>query len=388
MAAQTLREDDFKGRILVVTQEDRMPYDRPNLSKDYLSGHSEPEWMPLRPDDFFERYDIEMLRGKTAVGVDIQGKLITFSDATSVSYDKLLIATGGIPRRLEIPGAELKNVFLLRSFDNADSIIGSAVSGRRAVVIGASFIGMEAAFSLRQRGLTVTVVAPDRVPFEKTLGSDIGRLFQRVHEEEGVEFRLDARVESIRGEGSVHDVLLRSGESIGADLVVTGIGVIPATGFLNGLDMQKDGSVKTDAYLSIANGVYAAGDMASFPDARTGEWIRIEHWRTALQQGRIAAHNMAGKATAFASVPFFWTTQFDTTLNYVGHAAGWDEIVFQGDVAKKDFLAFYVKEYRILAVAGMNRDHELAVWEELIRLNRVPSPTQLSGGQFAAHLAL
>jgi len=386
MAAQTLREDNFRGRILMITLETRTPYDRPNLSKDYLQGHSEPEWMPLRPDDFFAEYDIEILREKEVVKVDSKAKTIAFDDGTSINYDTLLVATGGVPRKLDIPGADLKNVFVLRSFDNADSIIDSAKDARKAVVIGASFIGMEAAFSLRDRGLSVTVVAPDNVPFERTLGKNIGRLFQGVHESKGVEFRLGSHVESFQGEENVRAVLLSSGERIEADLVVIGVGVVPATGFLDGLEMQNDGGVNVDEHLSVSEGIFAAGDVASFPDSRTGERIRIEHWRTALQQGRIAAHNMVGKPTAFASVPFFWTTQFDVTLNYVGHTRGWDEIIFQGDVEKRDFLAFYVKEHRILAVAGMNRDREIAVWEELIRLNRVPSPAGLgeaSAGRWA-----
>lgn len=271
-----------------------------------------------------------------------------------------------------------ENVFLLRSFSDTDAIVAVAVKGKRVVVIGASFIGMEVASSLRTRDCEVTVVAPDKVPFMKILGPEIGKLFQDVHSQNGVKFKLSAHVKSFEGNGKVEAVILENGERIEADFVVVGIGVKPATDFLEGVKLHKDGGVITDNHLCVAENLYAAGDITHFPDSRTGDDTRIEHWRTAMQQGRTAAHNMTGKRTAFTAVPFFWRTQFDTTLNYVGHVKDWDRIIFQGDVEKHDFLAFYIKEHRILAVAGMNRDREMAVWEEMIRLNQVPSPARLS----------
>lgn len=379
-AAQTLREDDFKGRVLMITRENRTPYDRPNLSKDYLQGHAEPAWMPLRSDDFFAKHDIEILREKEVTSIDVTAKKITFKDGENLQYDSLLVATGGEPRKLDLPNSNLKNIFVLRSFDNADAIMEAAESAKNTVVIGASFIGMETAFSLRQRNLSVTVIAPDKVPFEKTLGADIGKMFQKLHEYNGVKFRLGASVKGFEGNETVQAVVLDSGERIEADLVIVGIGVSPATGFLKGVELHKDGGVTTDKYLRISEDTYAAGDITHFPDARTGENIRIEHWRYAMQQGRAAAHNMAGKQTAFTAVPFFWTTQFDERLNYIGHTKEWDEIIVQGNVAEQNFLAFYVKEQKILAAAGMNRDREMAVVEELIRLNRMPKSEQLRDG--------
>jgi apoptosis-inducing factor 3 len=328
-AAQTLREGGFKGRVLMVTRENRPPYDRPNLSKDYLQGHAEPAWMPLRPDEFFNEHGIEILRGRKAERVDAQAKTVSFEGGEQLAYDALLVATGGEPRALPIAGSDLKNVLVLRSFADADAIIAAADGAKRAVVIGASFIGMEAAASLKTRGLEVTVVAPDHTPFEKTLGAEIGALFQMIHEDNGVQFRLGAKVGRINGNGKVEAVELE------------------------------------------------AGDIAWFPSALTGQRQRIEHWRTALQQGRIAARNMAGEDIAYNSVPFFWTRQFDAGLLYVGHAIGWDEIIFQGDPPTKAFLAFYVKAGRVLAVAGMNRERELAAIEELMRLERLPPPDQL-----------
>ena len=367
MAAQTLREEGFAGRIVMITRESRAPYDRPNLSKDYLQGHADPEWMPLRGDDVYPEHDIEVLFDKEVSGVDIPTRKINFADGEEMECESLLIATGGEPRRLEIPGGSLKNVFVLRSFDSADRIIAAAEGSKKAVVIGASFIAMEAAFSLRERGLDVTVVAPDKVPFERTMGPEIGRLFQSVHESKGVSFRLGEHVTSLRGETNVDGVELASGDVLDADFVVVGVGVSPATAFLNGIEKQKDGSVGVDEFMSLGNDVFAAGDIASFIDPRSGERTRIEHWRTALQQGRAAAKNMLDQRQRYTAVPFFWTTQFDATLNYVGHAVGWDRIEYRGDVEKKDFLAFYIKDEKVAAVAGMNRDRELDEWEEKFR---------------------
>jgi NADPH-dependent 2,4-dienoyl-CoA reductase/sulfur reductase-like enzyme/nitrite reductase/ring-hydroxylating ferredoxin subunit len=382
-AAQTLREDGFKGRVLMVTREDRLPYDRPNLSKDYLQGHAEPEWMPLRPDEFFNEHGIEVLRGKEVTRVDAKAKTVSFKGGEQLAYDALLVATGGAPRTLQIAGSELQNVLTLRSFADSDAIIAAAEASKRAVVIGASFIGMEAAASLKARGLEVTVVAPDKTPFEKTLGGEIGALFQKIHEDNGVQFRLGAKVARFTGNGKVEAVELEDGEKpekIDADLVVVGVGVKPATDFLVGVNLHKDGGVVVDEHLRAADGLYAAGDIAWFPSALTGERQRIEHWRTALQQGRIAARNMAGENIAYSSVPFFWTRQFDAGLLYVGHATSWDEIIFQGDVSAQAFLAFYVKDGRVLAVAGMNHEREMAAIEGLIRLENLPPPDQLRRG--------
>lgn len=378
-AAQTLREDGFRGRVCLITREDRAPYDRPNLSKDYLSGHAEAGWMPLRPDEFYEGCDIELVCKKEVTRVDARAKTITFEGGETLGYDALLVATGGAPRRLNIPGGDLKNVHLLRSFADADSIIESAKSSSRAVVAGASFIGMEAAAALAGRGIEVTVVAPSAEPFESALGSGVGGMFRRLHEEHGVKFKLGSMVYRIEGTSKVEAVVLDGGERIETDMVVIGVGVHPATSFLDGVSLHEDGGVIVDAHLCAAEGLYAAGDIAHFPDARTGERARIEHWRTAQQQGRVAAHNMAGRVTTFDAVPFFWTQQFDAGLLYVGHASRWDEIIYQGDVAGRDFVAFYVKDGRVSAAAGMSRDREMAIMEELLRLDRVPSPAQLGG---------
>ncbi len=372
-AAQTLREEDFRGNVVMITREDRAPYDRPNLSKDYLHGHAEPEWMPLRPGEFFKEHDIQLVLNKEVTLVDARNKTIAFDGGETMEYDALLVATGGAPIRLNIPGSDLKNVCLLRSFGDADSIIETASRSRHAVVVGASFIGMEAAYSLRERGLEVTVVAPSREPFETTLGVEVGALFRRVHESHGVKFKLGSIVYRFEGTHKVEAVTLDNGERIKADMVVVGAGVRPVTNFLEGVELDEGGGVVVDSRLRAGDGIYAAGDIAAFVDSRTGERIRIEHWRTAQQQGRTAARNMIGRDVEFDAVPFFWTQQFDAGLLYVGHAKSWDEIIYRGEVSSRDFLAFYVKNDRILAVAGMNRDREMAEIENSIRLN-TPEP--------------
>ena len=381
MAAQTLREDGFTGRLVLITRENRLPYDRPNLSKEYLQGIAEPGWLPLRPEEFFAEHDIEVVRGREIEVVDAAKKLITFADGDSLLCDALLVATGGEPRKLPFQLESQENVFLLRSYDNGDAIIAAAEKGKRVIVIGASFIGMEAASSLAARGCVVTVVAPDDVPFKKILGAEIGRLFQKIHEENLVKFKLGATVAGFTGMKRVADVLLENTERLDADLVVVGIGVKPATDFFKGVKLHRDGGVFVDKYMRAADGVYAAGDIAYFPHPLfTEERQRIEHWRTAMQQGWIAAHNMVGEEVSYDGVPFFWTRQFDVGLLYVGHAEHWDEILFHGEPSAHDFLAFYVKENRVLAVAGMNRDRELAAIEELMRLDRMPSVAELRNG--------
>lgn len=379
-AAQTLREEGFKGRLVLITRENHLPYDRPNLSKEYLQGNAEPAWLPLRSDDFFAEYDIEVIQGKEIRRIDAAKKTITFADGEMLFCDALLVATGGEPRKLPFQLGTQENVFLLRSYGDADALIAAAEKGKRAVVIGASFIGMEVASSLRSRGCEVTVVAPDDVPFKKILGAEIGRLFQDIHEENGVRFKLGVSVAGFTGAEKVTEVILENGEPLGADLVVIGVGVRPATNTLKGVTLHQDGGVIVGEHMRAADGVYAAGDIAYFPNPRTGERQRIEHWRTAMQQGRIAAQNMMGKQISYDSVPFFWTRQFDVGLLYVGHANQWDEIIYQGDLSARDFLAFYIKGNSVVAVAGMNRDQEIAAIEELMRLSRMPTAAQLKEG--------
>jgi apoptosis-inducing factor 3 len=379
-AAETLRQVGFKGKILMITREQALPYDRPLLSKGYLSGEAGAGWLPWRTPEFYRDHDIVILQGKEIAQVDTTARTIMFADGASLDYDAALVATGGVALRLAAPGADLANIFTLRSPVDADKIIAAAGAAQTAVAVGASFIGLETAASLTKRGVQVTVVAPGAVPVHRILGPEIGRALQKVHEGNGVKFVMGSRVASFEGAGRVQTVVLDNGERLPADLVIAGIGVKPATDFLQGIKLNLDSSVPVDKYLQAAPGLYAAGDMARFPDWRTGESIRIEHWRLALQHGRLAARNMAGRPTEFAGVPFFWSDQFDVIVQYVGYAASWDEIIFHGNPDDHDFLGFYVRDGQVRAAAAMNRDRQMGALAELLRLGQAPSPEELRRG--------
>ncbi len=371
-AAQSMRENGFKGNIVMVTKENRKPYDRPNLSKDYLAGSAEPEWMPLRPDDFFNEYGIEIKQTVSIKGVDFLTKQVSLDNNENIKYDKLLIATGGIPNKLSIKGGDLENIFYLRSFDDADQIIDALKGSKNAVVIGASFIAMETAHSLIERKINVTVIAPEEVPFERNFGKEIGHLFRKEHEKNGVKFKLNSKIKEFKGTKKVESVLLESGEEIKTDMVIIGIGVKPATGFMNDSELMADKSLKTDAFLKVKENVYASGDIVSFPDFRTGNHIRIEHWRLAQQLGRTAGANMAGKEKKFKAIPFFWTVQAGLTLRYVGFVKDWDEIMIDGNIAHKKFIAYYIKDNTVMAAAGINRDKEMDAVHLLMKEQKLP----------------
>lgn len=381
-AAQGLREAGFQGRIILISQENRLPYDRPNLSKEYLAGNAEEEWMPLRSKEFYDNYDIELMLDQKVERVNISTKTITFTNNETLNYDKILLASGSFPNTLSVKGINLKNIYTLRSFNDADEIISSLQETSRAVIIGSSFIGMEAAHSLRERKLKVEVVSQDEVPFEKTLGKEIGKMFQRAHEKNGVKFFLNNSINGFEGNGKVKEVVLANGKKLDTDLVLIGIGVHPATDMIQGLNLASDRSVPVNKYLQATEDVYAAGDIARFPFWLTGEKTRIEHWRTAEQLGRVAAHNMAGTKTEYKGVPFFWTNQAGISLRYVGHATEWDSLIVNGHIESQDFLAFYIKNETVLAVAGCRRNKEMSIIHELMRLMEMPSVGEIKKGKF------
>jgi len=379
-ASQTLREDGFGGRIVAITRENHLPYDRTMLSKTYLQDKAFANVLPLRPAEFFEEYGIEVMLGKKVTNVRTKDKQVEFEGGSKISYDKLLLAPGSVPRTLDVPGADKQNVMTLRSRDDCDAIIAAAEHASRVAVIGASFIGMETAFSFTKRNLPVTVISPETVPFEHVFGEKIGGLLRSLHEEKSVTFKLGAGVERFEGNGKVEAVVLKSGERVEADLVLVGIGVRPATDFLTDIPKLADGSVRVDEHFKVATDVYASGDIATFQDWRTGDHIRIEHWRTALQLGRIAAHNMAGNPTSYRDVPYFWTSQPGLQFRYIGFAKAWDDLVIDGELSEKKFLAFFVKGDRIAAVAGGGRDTEMAAIHELMRTGSMPTVKQIRGG--------
>ncbi|HTL90573.1 MAG TPA: FAD-dependent oxidoreductase [Leptolyngbya sp.] len=381
-AAETLRVAGYRGRIVMISRDRQLPYDRTDLSKNYFTGKLDRDKLELRSPEFYQQHNIEVRLDQTVQSVDVNAKTITFQNGEKLSYDSLLVATGGKPRQLNVPGADLENVFTLRSAEDCDRILEAAQNATEAVVIGSNFIGMETASGLTQRGVKVTVVSPSSLPFEKILGKELGEVFQQVHVENGVSFQMGRKVAQLEGEKTVKTVVLDDGTRLSADLVVVGIGVVPATEFLTGIALDPDDrSVPVDEYLCAADGVYAAGDIARFPDWRTDRSIRIEHWRIAAQHGRIAAHNMAGQPTKFRGVPVFWSMQFQFPLRYVGHATEWDEVIVDGDLKQREFIAFYVKDNQVLAAASSKRDTETAAIAALMRSNQLPTADQLRQGQ-------
>lgn len=371
-AAQTLRQVDYKGRIVMLTADSELPYDRTKLSKAYLQSEEVKGPDLLRPAEFYKKYGIEVETSARVTKLDTESQQLSYGENT-LSYDTLLLATGGKVRQIPIDGANKPNVFTLRQAEDAQQILQAAKGAKKAVIVGDGFIGMEVAASLRQQGLDVTVVASHKVPFKNVLGESVGKLFRQVHEAEGVQFKLETKAKAFHGESKVETVELDSGEKLEADLVVVGIGVQPATDFVEGLLMdEKDGSIVVNQYLQATPSVYAAGDIAQFPHFITGQPVRIEHWCLAMQHGQVAACNMAGQKVTFKAVPFFWTGQFDIKLRYVGHAEEWDDTIIQGSLEEKDCLAFYVKEGQVLAVSGIGRDRDIAAISELMRLRKMP----------------
>ncbi len=382
-AAQTLRREGFAGRVVLVSAEEKLPYDRTKLSKTYLAGKAKPETLPLRERDFYAAQKIELLTATRATGVDMDRQEIQLEGQPPLRYDQLLLAPGGTPNLLpKLPGHDLGGVLPLRTQADADALLAATKDAKQVVIIGSSFIGMEAASSLIGEGRAVTIIAQEKVPFERVLGPEIGTMFQKLHEEKGVKFETEAEVTALLGEsGHVSGAQLKTGQTLPADAVVLGVGVRPATDFLqDAFALQKDGSLAVDAHLQAAPNVYAAGDIARFPLAATGQSARIEHWRLAQQHGAVAARNMLGQQAAYTAAPFFWTQQYGKSLRYAGHAEHWDEIIYLGDVAKQDFLAFYVQAGRIAAVAGMGRDADMIYIAELLGEGRLPAASELREG--------
>jgi NADPH-dependent 2,4-dienoyl-CoA reductase/sulfur reductase-like enzyme len=352
-AAEMLRRQDYKGSIVMLSNDDAAPVDRPNLSKDYLAGNAPEEWIPLRGDDFYADNAIELRLKANVVALDPRGREVSLSDGGKVPYDRLLLATGAEPVRLPIPGAEQPHVHTLRSLADSRAIVEHAKTARRAVVIGASFIGLEAAAALRARKIEVHVVAPEKRPMERILGPEMGDFVRALHEEHGVVFHLEDTVAAIDGKR----VKLKSGGTLEADVVVVGVGVRPRLDLAEKAGLTIDRGVVVDAFLETsAPGIFAAGDIARWPDPHSGQAIRVEHWVVAERQGQAAALNMLGYREKFDAVPFFWSQHYDIPINYVGHAEKWDELAIEGDIAGKDCLLRYKLGGRTLAVASIFRD--------------------------------
>jgi NADPH-dependent 2,4-dienoyl-CoA reductase/sulfur reductase-like enzyme len=355
VAAKTLRREGYAGRLTLIGAEASGPVDRPNLSKDYLAGKAPEEWIPLRPPEFYAENRIELMTGVEVQSLDIGARRIALSDGRSLSFGALLLATGAEPVRLDVPGATLPHVHTLRTLADSRAIIEAAKTARRAVVIGSSFIGLEAAASLREHGLEVHVASKDSRPLERILGPEVGDLVREIHESHGVVFHFGTSAAAI----DARAVTLTDGTGLEAELVVVGIGVRPRTALAEKAGLRVDRGVVVDAFLETsAKGVFAAGDIARYPDPRGGSTIRSEHWVHAERQGQAAARNILGRREPFRTPPFFWSQHYDAVLNYVGFVENWDAAEIDGSVAKRDFKVTYKVGGRARAVLTMSRDRE------------------------------
>jgi len=368
-AAEMLRRRGFGGSIVMVSNDAAPPVDRPNLSKDYLAGSAPEDWLPLRPDDFYGQSKIDLRLNTEVTAIDAKQHQIRCANGTSLAYDRLLLATGAEPVRLPVPAADLPHVHTLRSLADCRAIIADAKSAKRVLVIGASFIGLEAAAALRSRGLEVHVVAPEARPMERVLGPQLGDFIRALHEEHGVVFHLGETVTAFDGRRAT----LKGGGTLETDVVVVGVGVRPRLALAEHAGLTMDRGVVVDAYLrSSAPDVYAAGDIARWPDPHSGAAIRVEHWVVAERQGQTAARNMLGAQEPFDAVPFFWSQHYDVPINYVGHAEQWDEIAIDGSVAAKDCVVRYKSKGRVLAVASIYRDLDSLKAELALEQGAVP----------------
>jgi 3-phenylpropionate/trans-cinnamate dioxygenase ferredoxin reductase subunit len=352
-AAEMLRRCGYSGPIRMYDQLDTLPVDRPNLSKDYLAGNADEAWVYLRPDDFYTSHNIELIRSKRITCIDPKSRTIVTSDGETVKFSALLLATGSSPVHLPIPGADLPSVHYLRTLADSKAIIQAAQTCKRAVVVGASFIGLEVAASLRARNIDVTVVAPESLPLERVLGTELGAMIKQLHESKGVTFKLGANVKSVAADS----VQLADGTSLPADFVVIGVGVRPEVSLAQEAGLTVDNGVVVNANLETsAPGVFAAGDIASWPDPRAGQ-IRVEHWVVAERQGQVAARNMLGASEAFALAPFFWSRHYDLQINYVGHSAKDDARKVDGDPTSHDCTVAYIGPAKsVTAEADVGRD--------------------------------
>jgi apoptosis-inducing factor 3 len=354
-AAEMLRRRGFAGSVTMLSNDDAAPVDRPNLSKDYLAGGAPEDWLPLRGDDWYVANGVTLKLKIEATMLDARAKQVTLGDGSTIKFDKLLLATGAEPVRLQLPGAGLPHVHTLRTLADCRAIIANAEKAKRAVVVGASFIGLETAASLRTRGIEVHVVAPEKRPLERVFGSELADLVRTLHEEHGVNFHLENSVTSI----GTKDVTFKNGGTLAADLVVLGVGVRPRLALAEQAGLAIDKGVSVDEHLETsASGIFAAGDIARWPDPISGARIRVEHWVVAERQGQVAARNMLGERVPFRAAPFFWSQHYEVPINYVGHAEKWDSVEIEGDVMKRDCVVRYIQGGRVLAVASIYRDRD------------------------------
>jgi 3-phenylpropionate/trans-cinnamate dioxygenase ferredoxin reductase component len=365
-AVETLREEGFDGRLILIGDELDRPYERPPLSKDYLRGEAERESIYVHPERFYAEHDVELRLGRRAVELDLGEHELVLDDGEWLRYDRLLLTTGAQPRRLAIPGAELDGVLYLRSAADCDVLRERFDRGGSVVVVGAGWIGSEVAASARTRGLDVTVLEPQSVPLERVLGPEVGAVYRDIHLDHGVRLRLGTGVDAFEGAGAVERVRTSEGDTIDCDFVVVGIGVRPRTELAARAGIATGDGILADEYLRTnAPDVFAAGDVVSAQHPFYGERIRVEHWANALEQGPAAARNMLGREQAYERLPYFFSDQYDVGMEYTGYAPTWDRVVFRGDPAAREFIAFWLAGEHV--VAGMN----VNVWDVVDPIQRL-----------------
>ena len=357
-AAEELRTQGFDGRVVLIGSEQERPYERPPLTKDYLRGESEREKAYVHEQGFYEAHEIELETDATVTALDPATRRVTLADGRELCYDRVLLATGAEPRRIPIAGADLAGVHYLRTLADCDALRERLDTGGRVVVVGGGWIGSEFAASARQRGLEVATVDPASLPLERIFGPQIGAFYRDVHRDHGVELALGEGVEAFEGDGALERVRTATGRVIDCDFAVVGIGVAPRVELAIGAGIEVDNGILVDETLQTsAPSVFAAGDVAHAWHPFFGERIRVEHWSNALNQGPAAARAMLGQAVSYDRLPYFFSDQYDVGMEYSGHAPKWDEVVFRGDRARGQFIAFWVRAGRV--IAGMN----VNVWD-------------------------
>ncbi|KQU25510.1 pyridine nucleotide-disulfide oxidoreductase [Methylobacterium sp. Leaf94] len=374
---KTLRREGYDGHITLVGREAHPPYDRTKLSKQFLAKPTPPEKVLIEPD-FAQANRVERVTGDVT-RVDPARRAVTLADGRTLEADAILVATGSRAVMPDFPGKDLGGVFTLRSLDDAVRVSEAAGEAKSVVVVGAGFIGLEAAAFLTKRGLSVTVLAREDIPFAKRFGEAVGATLKQYHAGNGVTFETGS-VARITGTDRVEAVETEDGRRLPADIVLVGAGARPETGLIGGVTPDEDGGLAVGGDLKLAEGVWIAGDIAAFPETASGETARIEHWRLAQQHGTHVAHAILGRGGAFAGVPFFWSNQGDKRLDYGGYAKGFDRIVLQGDPAALDFIAYYVKGDRVTAACSIGRNKAFTAFLHLLGLGRLPSAAEIEAG--------
>ena len=381
-AAEALRESGFDGRIVLVGAEPDRPYERPPLSKEYLRREVPQEKLYLRPPRYYEEQRIELRLGVAATRLDPTERIVELESAERLDYDKLLIATGCEVRRLGIPGTDLDGVRYLRTRTDSEELAALLETARRVVVVGAGFIGSEVAASARTLGKEVTILEASAVPLVRALGAKMGEVCAMIHRNHGVDLRLSCHVQEFRGAGRVEEVVLADGSLVDCDLVIVGVGVAPSVGWLQGSGLELDNGVLVNEYCETnLPGVYAAGDVANAWNPSLGERLRVEHYDNAQNHGIAAGKVMAGGREPYAPIPYFWSDQYEYTMQYVGHARGDDEIVLRGDLSKRSFTALYVREGRVRAGFAIGRPKDIMATRRLIQAGKQVDPKMLADEQ-------